>query len=135
MARPSRQNAWCRHRTPFDAKQYPTCKAGVDYHAFDQRHDQMPCLGENGEAKARCDKYSGFTTEEIDAAKAETNARFQRVGMIRKAIMAEHKATGSNGGELACPACKTGTVQWTRARSNGHVHARCSTPGCASWME
>lgn len=135
MSRPSSRNAWCRHRTPFDAKQFPLCKAGIDYHAFDQRHDHMPCLGENADAIARCDKYSGYTPEEIDAAEAETKARLARIGVIRKSIIAEHEANGSNGGQMACLACKTGTVSWSRARSNGHVHARCSTPDCAAWME
>jgi len=135
MGRPSSRNAWCRHRTPFDTKQYPVCKAGVDYHTFDQRHDRMPCLGETPQAKAGCDQYSGYMAEEIAAAEAERTARFARMGTIREAIMAEHETTGSNGGQMPCPACKTGTVAWSRARSNGHVHARCTTPDCAAWME
>lgn len=140
MARPSHNNAWCRHRTAFDAKHFPVCKAGVDYHQFDgvrthAKPSDMPCLGETPEARSRCDKYSGFTVEEIAAAMAERDARWARMGTIREAIMAEHKASRSNGGQMTCPACNAGTVSWSRAHSNGHVHAQCSTPGCASWME
>ena len=42
-------------------------------------------------------------------------------------ILAVLPKTGDNG-EFACPCCKTGTVYWGRARSNGHVRFRCD--GC-----
>lgn len=138
MGRPAPRNSWCRHRTPF-TDEHPVCKVGVDYHAFPTPwygpNGMMPCLGETPEARARCNQYSGYTAEEIAAAESELSARFARIGAIRKAIIAEHDASGSTGGDMPCPACKTGIVSWSRARSNGHVHARCSTDGCASWME
>lgn len=139
MSRPSPHNSWCRHRRPF-TKVYPVCKVGVDFHQFlgprpIATQSEMPCLGETARAKARCDQYSGYTSEEIAAAEAEWEDRIARTVTIRKAIMAEHESSGSNGGQIPCPACKTGIVSWSRARINGHVHARCSTDGCASWME
>jgi hypothetical protein len=99
-------STWCRHRTPFTSE-FKTCKIGVDFHKFPRQHDLMPCLGQTAEAKALCPKYSGYTSV---------------------------KATGQRQGRIPCPACKTGTVGYSQA-SNGHVHARCSTEGCASWME
>jgi hypothetical protein len=62
-------------------------------------------------------------------------AAMERLRIIRMAIIAEHKATGKNHGVIPCPACKTGKVEWSRATSNGHVWAQCSTPECAAWME
>ena len=62
-------------------------------------------------------------------------ASFERMWAIRCAIVAEHEKTGHEAGILACPICGTGKVYWRRARSNGHIHARCTTPDCASWME
>lgn len=38
-------------------------------------------------------------------------------------------------GRLRCPVCKDGELMYSRARSNLHVHARCSTPTCVRWME
>lgn len=38
-------------------------------------------------------------------------------------------------GVMDCPVCGTGKLQYSRAAYNGHVHARCSTAGCVSWME
>lgn len=37
-------------------------------------------------------------------------------------------------GECKCPNCD-GTIRYAVASINGHMHACCSTPGCASWME
>ena len=41
----------------------------------------------------------------------------------------------SGAGKMECPVCKTGTLKYSRAGYNGHVHARCSTDGCVAWME
>lgn len=123
------RDKWCRHRTPFGSD-HPVCKVGVDYHQYMGDYKNMPCLGENADARARCPQYSGYTDEEIAAHETEMNARFERLGIIRKAII----ETGLRSGVIDCPACKTGKVGFSKA-SNGHVHARCSTEGCASWME
>ena len=134
-----KRDTWCRHRTPFtDA--FKTCRVDVDFHQFMGGQDTgpqstMPCLGESEAAKARCDKYSGWTVEEIATREEDMRGRFARLGIIRRAIVEANKATGEHGGTLDCPACKTGTVSWSMARSNGHIHARCSTPDCAAWME
>lgn len=134
------RNIWCRHRTAFN-KEIPTCKAGVDFHQFEIVYTSprkgpslMPCLGECPEAIARCPKFEGWTPEEIAAREADLHARFERIGAIRSAIVTAIKDTGARSGRIACPACKTGTVGYCQA-SNGHVHAKCSTPNCEAWME
>jgi hypothetical protein len=126
-------STWCRHRTPFTSE-FKTCKIGVDFHKFPRQHDLMPCLGQTAEAKALCPKYSGYTSEEIEAHEKSLAESLDRMAIIRQAIIANVKATGQRQGRIPCPACKTGTVGYSQA-SNGHVHARCSTEGCASWME
>lgn len=126
---------WCRHRTPF-GPEHPTCQAGVDYAPFSaDRSDERPCYGENDAAKARCDKYAGWSAKEVAAHGARMDARLRRIGLIRKAIVSEADSKNIAGGIIACPCCKEGRVRWSRARSNGHIHARCSTPDCAGWME
>lgn len=129
-----KRDTWCRHRTPF-TKEFRTCKANIDFHQFDGPHADMPCLGENAAAKARCSSYSGWTAQEIADREECVEQSLKRFGVIRAAIIAEHERTGTNAGTIPCPACGTGTVSWSRARSNGHIYARCSTPDCASWME
>ena len=35
---------------------------------------------------------------------------------------------------IECPVCK-GRLHLSQAACNGHVHGKCETPGCVSWME
>lgn len=128
----ARGDTWCRHRTPFDKTKYPVCQIGVDYHQFS--FDDCPCLGESERARVRCPSYSAMTPEELAAREAELLARFERIGTIRMAIVKQIKTTSVRGGHMPCPCCKTGIVGYSQA-SNGHIHARCSTVNCASWME
>lgn len=59
-----------------------------------------------------------------------------------QAIVAAHedaKAKGygkGNGGQdsMKCPLCPDGTLRYSVASVNGHMHAVC-TNGCVSWME
>ena len=127
---------WCKYRTPFDDK-HKTCEVGVDFHQFmgPGTFHMMPCLGESPEAIARCPQYCAYTEEELAEQEREMNERFERMGKIRKAIVAHIEATDKWSGEIPCPACETGTVRYSRAHCNRHVHARCSTPNCAAWME
>jgi hypothetical protein len=123
-----KRDPWCRHRTPF-TKEFPTCKVGIDFHKFDKA--KMPCLGE---APGVCPQFANWTPEELAAREARIEQHMRAIGVIRPAIVAQVKATGIRAATIPCPACKTGTVHYSQA-SNGHVHARCSTAGCASWME
>lgn len=38
-------------------------------------------------------------------------------------------------GEMTCPICHVGKLQYARSEYNGHVRARCSTECCVCWME
>jgi len=38
-------------------------------------------------------------------------------------------------GEFPCPACEIGTVHYSVASVNGHIHAGCTTEGCIRFME
>ena len=41
----------------------------------------------------------------------------------------------SGAGEMTCPVCNIGKLRYSRSSYNGHVHGRCLTAGCVSWME
>jgi hypothetical protein len=106
-------STWCRHRTPFTSE-FKTCKIGVDFHKFPRQHDLMPCLGQTAEAKALCPKYSGYTSEEIEAHEKSLAESLDRMAIIRQAIIANVKATGQRQGRIPCPAC-------VRAEYNFHL--------------
>ena len=63
-----------------------------------------------------------------------------RMVKVRNAIVDDIKARGTLkkgvSGQITCPECGTGTVDYTYAGNyNRHIHARCSTEGCVAWME
>lgn len=102
--------------------------------------ERLPCF--NPQVKT-CPSAQYPTREDIDKANADFDASMQRMNMIRTAILAaleEHggktpKGRSYGSGVIDCPCCKTGKVRFSRSSYNGHVHAACTTEGCASWME
>ncbi len=60
---------------------------------------------------------------------------FARIQKARDAIV--QKTNGQRGisGEMGCPACGRGRLQYSVAGVNGHISARCSTDECVSFME
>jgi hypothetical protein len=73
----------------------------------------------------------------IDAKKTEQScddmlkaraAAVEQLGPWKKGLPTQH-------GAVTCPVCKSGTLRFSRAGSNGHIHAACSTKGCVAWME
>lgn len=122
--------ATCRH---FTGIQNPACKEAIAYSMVRELTGKGPakfaCLGD---LPGKCPKYQPHTAEEIDAQAAERDRRFSFFGPARKAIL----ATKLPRGRVDCPMCKgKETLAFNVARSNGHVHAMCSTKGCLSWME
>ncbi len=151
----------CRH---FNGLQHDKCEAGVCYKAL-QETGQLPCLPwhcDTGKPAAKCDKYGTYTAEETAEQERQIERSINGTITARKAIVAElarrHAAgdkaavskphhdpdfsgTGcqsayvAGSGTIPCPVCKTGTLRYSRAACNGHVHAACSTTGCVRWME
>jgi hypothetical protein len=74
---------------------------------------------------------SDITPEERAKLRAEWKKRLVQIGVARQAIL----DTKQGAGEIECPVCKSGRLRFSVARSNGHVHAKCTTRLCMSWME
>lgn len=132
MIRKSERDKWCISYSGI-ANGY-TCKAGVDYRSFNNEDDlgllnAIPCFGDHCE---RCYFYEVLTPEQRAANEKEFRDYCERRNKIRAAIVELHPHGGF--GSIKCPCCG-GTVRYSVAKYNGHVHATCSTKGCASWME
>ena len=55
---------------------------------------------------------------------------------VRDAIAERIKATRIVSGAMDCPVCGgTRTLRYHESSHNGHIHARCKTDGCVSFME
>lgn len=72
-----------------------------------------------------------ITPEEREQLRKDRADRFMNIGIARKAII----DTGLSSGALQCPVCNNGLLRFSVARSNGHVHASCTTRLCVSWIE
>lgn len=140
-----RRRDWCKHYNGFGCSE--VCKAGVNYVQLnggtkDKMMLRLPCLPGDGRGAdgVKCDKFELRTPEEIAAEEQEFKARLERFGRCRAAIVAHlggpwKKGTPGASGVIDCPSCEGGKLHFSRAGYNGHIHAHCTTPGCASWME
>ena len=135
-----REMKTCVH---FNGIQHDTCEAGIRY---DSIHGSGPgwaahmvCL-QDPKATARCGSLTLLTRPEAEKLVDERKERMERflicVGEAHNHAKAQGLKRGNGGaGEIPCPARCGGTLRYTVASVNGHMHGRCSTNGCVSWME
>lgn len=120
---------YCRHfsfRNSY-AVRGPVCAAGIDLAVPGA---MKPCTAE---PEGTCPKREAYTLEEREAILASEVRSIN----FRRALQAVSDASGKandrktwgTSGEIPCPNCR-GAIAWSRARLNGHIHARCSTRGC-----
>ena len=89
---------------------------------------------------AECDKRSTWTQAEAEQLIADGEAAMERHMRAFRAAHDDAKAKkfgkGQGGADsLPCPVCTTGRLYYRVAGYNGHMHAKCETEGCVSWME
>lgn len=113
----------------------PRCKAGVDLTAPGSTAPCMPDVD-----MSACLFRFEYTDDERATWEAWRNERAARTIAIMALIPGssrdkKNRPEWGKSGSFPCPACETGTVQWARARSNGHLHAGCSTKFCFGVME
>lgn len=125
---------WCKH---YRGRYHnDTCEAGVIYADLPViPADQSPCFGpgRNG-----CSLAEYPTAEEIAAEDRMFREAMERTKKARAAIVSHigpWKRGEGAGGSIPCPVCETGTLKYSRAGCNGHIHAACTTADCVRWME
>lgn len=135
-------NEFCKHYRGMHLKN--KCEAGVAFsdlpnYGTDLFHDSCPCFG--SDHSGECDRKEYPTAEEIAVREAELKARFAATVKARTAII-EHlggpwnRGMDGSSGEIDCPVCNgKDTLLFSRSGYNGHMHARCKTEDCVSWME
>lgn len=116
----------------FTGVQHNVCKAGVNYDTFTKG---LPCLKELN-AVETCDRFLAPTAEEIAADEAIHKQHMDRMALVFAAVAPIRKEQkGKNWhGVITCPACG-GRLHLSHAAYNGHIHGRCETKDCVSWME
>ena len=135
-----RQTIFCKHYRAMS--EHKTCSAGVEYESLKGvPWDDRPCFVLDGKVNPTCNLAAYPTPEEIEAEDAELRVRFEKIGKARQAIVDHLGGPWKKGkpgaqGVIDCPACNGAkTLQFSRAGYNGHIHARCTSKDCVSWME
>lgn len=125
---------YCQHYEPRDKK----CSAGIVY---DDQFPERPTACWKGGGKSdehqlsRCPKWLRRNREQGEARADDLVTALQRMTVIGPAIIAwrEKPPTGKQE-VIECPVCK-GRLHLSQAACNGHVHGKCETKDCVSWME
>lgn len=132
---PPRANHHCRH---YEWDRGAKCGAGEDLSRPGSSLSCMPPDPDNP-GRAQCPWREEWNDQERAAWKAWVAERRDRMVAVLAMIPGTSRNKcdewGKSGVLDTCPACKTGRVQWSRSRSNGHLHAACSTPGCFAVIE
>lgn len=123
-----------------------TCEAGVRYDDVNEppapgKPLRMPCYSKGmfSGADLPCDKRYFPSDEEAEKEARETEERLYANAAARKVAKDDARAKGyarghAGQGEVICSRCG-GRLRYTVAAVNGHMHGKCSTKGCVSWME
>lgn len=125
----SAKRGTCKH---FTGVQNKTCKVGVDYESV----SPIPCIDKYRKGDCNCDKYEEPTQREIDEWDAYIEQRMEmhrKVGPVVVEIKRQHKGE-SWSGVVDCPCCG-GKLHVSHSGYNAHVHGKCETDECLSWME
>lgn len=107
------------------------CNAGVRYDSF-AKGAPFPCY--SGQAMAVCERACLPSRDDVEAGLRETGEHLARMGKVMAAIKASGDIQPGMEGSIPCPCC-SGTVRYTRARSNGHWAVRCSTLDCCHFIQ
>lgn len=141
------QTIHCKHFR--DMTSHKTCAVGVEYDsvtlAKGTKEYSLPCIigarQDYNPLGAKCTKCDMPTAEELAAEEEEIEKRCQELGKARQAIVAHlggpwKRGTAGASGVIDCPVCGgKQTLRFSRAGYNGHIHAKCKTEKCVSWME
>lgn len=100
-----------------------------------------PCIGghEMADVHAICPDWLRKTREEGERRADSIERWMENMRKVGPAVAAWRTWSKSNrvakAEAIDCPACGTGKLHLSQAAYNGHVHGRCTTEGCVSWME
>jgi len=116
------------------------CKADIDVRELVGGDDwgwlrRTPCFLKN-KSLTTCDKYTEPTNQEIEDHEKWADEIIERLNKASPLISELKKEYGETGGKgtRPCPVCGN-TLNFTVSSLNGHVHGKCETKDCLSWME
>jgi hypothetical protein len=126
----------------FNGIQNSQCNAGVKYTDLFGNEPGWAahmCCTSDDNPSATCDKLALLSKEDaekkVEESEKRMNLLLKALGVAKEHAKSLGLKTGKGGaGRVKCPGCD-GVIHYSVASVNGHMHARCSTVGCVSWME
>lgn len=111
------------------------CKVGIAYEQFRIEGSSMlttsPCF-KGG--TLHCDKQQFPTEDEVLDQIRNHEECWEKIKKARAEIVAVTKGQRGRYGSVECPNCD-GMLNFSVAKSNGHIHAKCSGTCGVAWME
>jgi len=101
--------------------------------------NMTPCIGGHKakDVLALCPKWQRRSLERSEARADGIEASMRRMTVVMPVVSAwrvKPKPKQDRRDVIECPACK-GRLHLSQSSYNGHVHGKCETKGCVSWME
>lgn len=112
----------CRH---YGYENGMVCAKGIDIRA--EHGCVLACCRDPQKA---CPAREEYTADEIAAAKEQSARQMEDLFLVIRTIVATGNTKPGDKGQIACPKCCAGNVDYLFSSSNGHLHAVCSTAGC-----
>lgn len=130
----------------FTGIQNETCDAGVNIRELVGGPDlgwarRMPCfLKDADKCTVTCSARKFMTRQESEEQLRKDHEDIERYIKAAAAAAKDAKEKGFRIGlggadSMPCPLGCGGRLYYRVASCNGHLHAKCETPGCVSWME
>lgn len=99
-----------------------------------------PCIGGHTTPNVitLCPKWQRRSLEHAEKRADDIEEMFRRMDLVGP-VVAKWRTWSESNREgkrevIACPACK-GRLHLSQSSYNGHVHGKCETEDCVSWME
>lgn len=123
----------------FNGIQNDECMKAINYHKLvgvDKTGwvKKFPCF-KSHKTTIVCNEMTMPTDDEVKRYDEDFISWFEKLSITLETIpdlKAKHPDGGS--GQIECPSCK-GTLNYSIARANKHIHMKCDTDGCISMME
>jgi len=122
-----------------------SCAQSIVYEELtDNYQKRLPCFAfvskTDTRVVAQCDKKQLLTQIEIEKEIDEIEAQDAKTALAHAAAHEHAKQNGlgkghGGSGVVKCPVCPDGQIKYSIASVNGHMWARCTTEGCARWVE
>lgn len=113
------------------------CRAEIFYDSIKDDKGtfaHIPCLKDD-KSTVICNSAKFPSREDAIKDIEKSEIAFQNCMKARKAIVEYTKGARGLADKITCPICEDGTLYFSIASCNGHIHAQCDSKNCVSWME